>query len=442
MTNHLLFRNRDKVAGGIYGLLNIILFTYRYYQFEDDAIKLARGSAAVIYFNFVLLILNVMQVTISRIRYWSITKWILLDRHIDVHKIAGNAIFLFSLIHVYAYWRKYNNNELIFDSTILTGITIMACFIPLWLFAQLPFRNSKRFELFYYTHYLLFPIIILLYYHAPQFLMFTSIPIIGYSLDRAYRFWCTFYPGQLTKTDIFEHDRTIVIKLEVYSKSFMSRPGRTKYRSGDIIYLCFPDISKWQWHPFSISSSPYESGYITVHVKVAGDWTIKLLELCRKVSPEQGHRVNPLVYFDGPLGSPNSSMHDHKHVVLVGQGIGATPYVSLLKYLLDKPITNKIKEVDFFWVGQDENIFKWAEDTTKRTFSINPLRGRLEKEMADQGVKVNIYQLTGKVDWMEQFSKIDKTISPVVYVCGTWALAEQIGTACDKYQFVFKKENY
>ena len=58
-----------------------------------------------------------------------------------------------------------------------------------------------------------------------------------------------------------------IIKIEIYNNSII-------YNSGQYIYLCIPQISILEWHPFSISNSPNEN--ITFYIKILGDWTLKL----------------------------------------------------------------------------------------------------------------------------------------------------------------------
>lgn len=42
------------------------------------------------------------------------------------------------------------------------------------------------------------------------------------------------------------------------------------------MFLNVPEISYFQWHPFTISSSPKFDDYISVHIRQAGDWTCAL----------------------------------------------------------------------------------------------------------------------------------------------------------------------
>ena len=56
----------------------------------------------------------------------------------------------------------------------------------------------------------------------------------------------------------------------------MTRPKRFTYQPGDYIFLNIPAIAKYEWHPFTISSSPEQQEQIWVHVRSVGTWTNKL----------------------------------------------------------------------------------------------------------------------------------------------------------------------
>ena len=55
-------------------------------------------------------------------------------------------------------------------------------------------------------------------------------------------------------------------------------------------------------------------------------------ELTRGGTAEQGSLERPLdIYIDGPFGSPSSNIYRAEHAVLVGTGIGVTPFASILQ---------------------------------------------------------------------------------------------------------------
>ena len=104
-----------------------------------------------------------------------------------------------------------------------------------------------------------------------------------------------------------------------------------KYVAGQWLYLSVPDVSKYQWHPFTISSAP-DDPYISVHIRQAGDFTRALGERLgctadlakeltegangkRELGYGEGEFVDysgalfnagrmPLLRIDGPYGAP------------------------------------------------------------------------------------------------------------------------------------------
>ena len=155
------------------------------------------------------------------------------------------------------------------------------------------------------------------------------------------------------------------------------------------IFLCCPEVSVWQYHPFTLTSAP-EEDYISVHVRCVGDFT-KALGKAVGCSFERGkekkggesevvglsggsgteildmdpaiRRFLPRVYIDGPFGSASEDVFKYEVAVLVGAGIGATPFASILKsvwYRMNYPMKKtRLRKVYFFWVCRDFGSFEW-----------------------------------------------------------------------------------
>ena len=79
------------------------------------------------------------------------------------------------------------------------------------------------------------------------------MPVLGYALDRGYRFWCSFYPSQILYHQMHPGE---ILELRI------NRPPHFKFRSGDMVFACIPGVSKLEWHPFSISSNPNTREYL------------------------------------------------------------------------------------------------------------------------------------------------------------------------------------
>merc|ERR1712018_13909 len=125
----------------------------------------------------------------------------------------------------------------------------------------------------------------------------------------------------------------------------------------------------------------------------------------RKVSHYDGpgKRAKPNktmeIYIDGPFGSPSSNIYRAEHAVLIGTGIGITPFASILQSIMHRyweikqscpncgyrwsndmeASMFKLKKVDFFWINRDQKSFEWFVN----------LLSQLEIEQKENGGAMN-----------------------------------------------------
>jgi len=143
-------------------------------------------------------------------------------------------------------------------------------------------------------------------------------------------------------------------------------------------------VSVWQYHPFTLTSAP-EEDYLSVHIRCVGNFT---KALSKAVGCDFEHdkttksevvglnddtekpnrnsalrRILPRVYLDGPFGSASEDVFKYEIAVLVGAGIGVTPFASILKsvwYRMNYPKEKtRLRKVYFFWVCRDFGSFEW-----------------------------------------------------------------------------------
>ena len=134
---------------------------------------------------------------------------------------------------------------------------------------------------------------------------------------------------------------------------------RIKYRSGQYVYLNVRELSLFEWHPFTITSAPSDSK-LTVHVRNAGDWTARLIE--RKDQLKS-------VSIDGPYGTCAEDVFKYERLILIGAGIGVTPYASILKHIAHKLVDvkgAKFKRIHFFWICSSIDTFEWFGHLLKK----------------------------------------------------------------------------
>lgn len=154
-----------------------------------------------------------------------------------------------------------------------------------------------------------------------------------------------------------------------------------KYKAGQWLFLNVPSVSKTQWHPFTITSCPFDP-YISVHVRQVGDFTRALgdalgagnaqAKLYDGVDPMgmyevalQNGQQMPELRIDGPYGAPAEDVFDNEIAVLIGTGIGVTPWAAILKNIWHmrngpNPPT-RLRRVEFIWVCKDTTSFEWFQ---------------------------------------------------------------------------------
>ena len=154
-----------------------------------------------------------------------------------------------------------------------------------------------------------------------------------------------------------------------------------KYKAGQWLFLNVPDVSTTQWHPFTITSCPFDD-YISIHVRQVGDFT-RALGDALGAGPSQAKEYDTLdpmgmyeialqngqsmpdIRIDGPYGAPAEDVFDNEIAVLIGTGIGVTPWASILKNIYNQragpnPPT-RLRRVEFIWVCKDTTSFEWFQ---------------------------------------------------------------------------------
>ena len=156
----------------------------------------------------------------------------------------------------------------------------------------------------------------------------------------------------------------------------------------------FLEASKCCCVQFTITSAP-EDPYVSVHVRQVGDWTYALGDRLG-VGPSvvagmtkaamkgaekdddtgftRGEFVEldaaaaavtlPKVRIDGPYGAPAEDVFKGQVAILVGAGIGVTPFASILKHIWwrqKRGTLGALRRVEFFWVCRDTPSFGWFQ---------------------------------------------------------------------------------
>lgn len=394
----------------------------------------------------------------------------------------------------------------------ITGIVITLCLILIITSSTKTIRRSY-FEVFWYTHHLFVIFFIGLAIHGAERIVRGQTPeslqkhnitmcyqnisdwgkskdcpvpqfygnppmtwkwIVGpmflYLCERLVRFWRSQQKVVITK--VVTHPFK-TIELQMKKKGF-------KMEVGQYIFVKCPKVSKLEWHPFTLTSAP-EEDFFSIHIRIVGDWTEGLFNACGCDKQEfQDAWKLPKIAVDGPFGTASEDVFSYEVVMLVGAGIGVTPFASILKSVWYKYCNNatnlKLKKIYFYWLCRDTHAFEWFAD----------LLQLLETQMQERNnagfLSYNIYltgwdesqanhfavhhdeekdvitglkqkTLYGRPNWDNEFKTIASQHPNTrigVFLCGPEALAETLSKQSISnsesgprgVHFIFNKENF
>lgn len=276
----------------------------------------------------------------------------------------------------------------------ITGHIMLLCMLLIFTTSHAKIR-AQSFETFWYTHHLFVPFLLSMYTHATGCFVRSSAK--PYSPFAGNDFWdnCLGYEGwrwELVAGFIYLCERvyrevrsrrdtqiTKVIRHPYDAVEIQIRKPSFKYKAGQWLFLNCPSVSAHQWHPFTITSCPFDS-YVSIHVRQVGDWTKDLAnalgagpvqaKLYNELDPmgiyeiALDHADMPAVRIDGPYGAPAEDVFDNEVAILIGTGIGVTPWAAILKniwHLRRTDAARRLRRVEFIWVCKDTSSFEWFQ---------------------------------------------------------------------------------
>lgn len=487
-------------------LVNVIVILERflYYTIGDggkykDAIgygiPLARASAASIKVNAGFILLTVCRNILSWLRTTIVGTYVDFDQNIRLHKWLAYAIGVMATVHVTAHFNNFYNIAYIADPLTLvqigvlkpgavpntpyqalistlpgaTGMIITAVMVIMYIPA---FSTARRpmFEVFWFTHHLFLIFYLVNFFHGaagllevPTFWVFTIIPFLLYLVERGIRIYRGSKKNILLQA--IQHESR-VIELRFLKTGI-------KYQAGQYLFLQCSYLTAFEWHPFSISSSP-EDDYVSVHIRIVGDWTGDLYKMLNPNKVKSGVIQENIVYspngdsiflIDGPFGTAAEDVWKYDNVMIWCAGIGVTPFASVLKALRKKPI----RSVEFYWTNRETTEFEWFVDLLVELMHDCPFieihlffTGRQTAAQIEKGAKDGSKPSMASLLPRTIFSRPDiENIFRIksqekfagqkvgVFFCGPPMIARMLAKNCQEFsdsnsmtQFSFHKENF
>jgi predicted ferric reductase/Ca2+-binding EF-hand superfamily protein len=432
--------------------------------------QLGRAAGAAMSFDAALILLPVMRRLLTRVRASWVGRVVPVDSAVGFHKLIGHALIVLTIIHVTAFavsWLVGHPAESLGRLFFLTerglsGTLVFAVFAVMWVAALRWIRRSRRFEVFYFTHLLYAPWVVLLIVHAPRVLLWLGLPLLGFGIERILRLVRRARRAEIIS---LEPLRSGVTRLEV------ARPPGFTFAATDYVFARIPTIARHEWHPFTISSAP-ERDTLTLHVRTLGNWTSAVRTLAETRQKQRDD--SPLaIYLDGPYGSPSTRIFGSRFAVLIGAGIGVTPFASVLESIVsreqgDEPVA--LEKAHFFWLNQDLRSFEWFRDLL-REVERRDTRGLLElhlhmtsgrtgatafgvemaRELAhahglgDVATGLRAKTRMSAPDWRAELKAIARAHAPHpvdVYFCGPHGLGVKLKRTCAELGMPFREEKF
>ncbi|RYP73820.1 hypothetical protein DL771_003398 [Monosporascus sp. 5C6A] len=402
----------------------------------------SRGAGLVLAIDGTLILLPVCRTIMRTIR--PKIRFVPLDENIWFHRQVAYAMLMFTIIHVSAHYVNFYNVEKTQIRPLtaiqihyaepggVTGHVMLLCMLLMYTTAHHRIRQQS-FETFWYTHHLFIPFFLGLYTHAvgcfvrdtaQSFSPFAGADFWGHCIGYQGWRWELFAGGFYLAERLYREIRAAretkitrvvrhpydVVELQFEKPSF-------KYKAGQWLFLQVPSISKHQWHPFTITSCPYDP-YVSVHVRQVGDFTRALgdavgagptqAKLYDGVDPTgmyevalQNGQQMPALRIDGPYGAPAEDVFENEIAVLIGTGIGVTPWASILKniwHLRNSPNPpRRLRRVEFIWVCKDTGSFEWFQTLLSSLEAQSAEAARIPGSNGIEFLKIHTY-LTQKLD--------------------------------------------
>lgn len=217
--------------------------------------------------------------------------------------------------------------------------------------------RRKFFEAFYRLHWILvIAVIALSLAHGAGGILFGTA---FWLVDLVLRALITLWNKKLEHSVLAVRLPSDVIRLTFLKKDF-------KYKAGQYLFICIPGVTWFEWHPFSLSSSPHQN-IVSIHIRVLGDWTKCLYDLVEETK-------SITAYIDGPYGAPGVDVDGRKYksFMFISGGIGITPMQSICNDVLYQHNRGRpINKVMFVWSVRDLYIVNSVLEYDRKYYAEN-----------------------------------------------------------------------
>lgn len=324
----------------LYIIVNILLFlghaveeSRLHNDYRRFTTAIARGSGATINFNMAVVILLASRSTMGILRETPLNMVLPIDKAMpEMHRLVGILILLAGVLHVACHipWYVIDNPWALGlkapTALFITGFLLLTLLVIIRLVAR-PAIYHANYELFFRTHVggsVLVVVLLLLHgFHRGIANTWKWVvgPIVIYLLDIVLRSFREKRSYLLVSKHSAALQGTSIVKIRL--------PRVFHFEAGQYAEIKVPQLSRLQWHPFTIASAPHEPE-IVFYIKAVGDWTRALYQLfSNRLTSDDAEDIE--IHIRGPYGAPAQHVGQFDRVILIGGGVGATPFCSVVK---------------------------------------------------------------------------------------------------------------
>ncbi|XP_076646950.1 dual oxidase 2-like isoform X2 [Halictus rubicundus] len=377
-------------------LLGVFMERFYYYSVEREhsglrqilgyGLAVTRGAASGIMFTYSMLLITMCSNIITLLRDTILQLYIPFDSMIEMHKYTACWGLFFTVLHIIGHGFNFYHistqsaddltclfpnyfhatNELpkfhywCFQTiTGLSGILLTIITAIIYL-CTLPNIRRLLYNWFSLTHslYPIFYILIILHgagrlVQEPHFYYFFLGPVILFIFDKIITATRKICEIPILKADILPSGVVCIV---------FSKPQNFYYKSGQWIRIACPALQTNEYHPFTLSSAPHEPN-LCVHIRATGCWTTKIRTRLDPTITLDQHL--PMIHIDGPYGEGHQNWYKYDLSIMIGSGVGVTPFASILKdvvYKSNHELNMECKKVYFLWITRTQKQFEWMVD--------------------------------------------------------------------------------
>ncbi|XP_064013936.1 NADPH oxidase 5 isoform X2 [Pogoniulus pusillus] len=506
---------------GGYTSLNLLLFSLAalHHASRGGWVMVARGCGQCLNFNCTLLAVLMLRRCLTWLRATPVAKVVPLDQHVVFHQLVGYVVLALAAVHTGAHLANFSRlarqeghhalTEYLFSAlpevgglggtASQTGLALQGLLAAMLAFSSPCVRRSGHFEV---THLVIERP--QSFHYKPGDYIYLNIPAIAtyewhpFTISSAPEQQETFWLhirslGQWTNKlyEYFQEPKSPIPEPKPLSRSLRKKRQQCWVQEG----LCSRISSEKGLVATGEDGSIQLKSYKTTCTAASREEDPPMEGVSTGLG--ETHRLCSVkCYIDGPYGTPTRKIFGSEHAVLIGAGIGITPFASILQSIMYRYRRRKqscpschyswcgdlqdeemaLRKVDFIWINRDQKHFEWfvslltklemeqAEQEAGGRFlemhmymtsalSKNDMKAiglqmaldlLATKEQKDSITGLRTRTQPGHPDWGKVFGKVaeEKRGKVQVFFCGPPALAKVIRAQCERFGFPFFKEHF